>query len=66
MNGHFTLEDFEQFDFGPCACGCGSWVEWDTDNDVWVECDDPYRYYIVDPEYKTKGDEVVALVVRRG
>lgn len=67
MSGeHWTLEDFEQLNFGPCICGCEAWVEWNDEEDRWVPCDDPYRYYIVDPEFKTKGDDIVALVVRRG
>jgi hypothetical protein len=66
MSEHYPPEDFEQIEVGPCICGCGAWLEWDDDVDAWVQCDDPFRYYVVDPEYKTKGDEVIALVVKRG
>ena len=61
---HHALEDFEQFDFSPCGCGCGGWVVWNGGDDSWDSAGD-YEFYVVDPEAKTKGDEIVALVVRR-
>lgn len=63
---HWTLEDFEHLDFGPCICGCKAWVVWNDAAQQWEPEEDAFRFYVVDPEYKTKGDTVVALVVERG
>ena len=60
---HYAHEAFEHLDFGPCGCGCGSWVEWNGGDDSWGPAD-AYGYMVLEPESKTKGFEVVAIVVR--
>lgn len=66
MSAHYPPEDFEQLDFGPCVCGCGQWVVWNDATQQWEPEENAYRFYIVNPEYKTKGDTIIGLIVERG